>query len=254
MVRYPSLLSAALLALAPARAGADVTATYRQPGTVGTAGALIIEVASNGDVRAGNDESGYYLWTKGQGYDVRPGPGGPTVIKTADTAAARAGVRLASEIMQSWLPVDTVSINGWKGTRYFISGARHNPGAMPLVISRDPALAMLAVGHRRLVAMQQSSFPGDDSRERASFRRVIARGAPIDLFGSKLVSISTAAIPTTRFRVPAEPVAAALVREHQEAVRAATDPAARTPEDRQREQDRFIKRAVWASNRLWLLT
>ncbi|MEG8054929.1 hypothetical protein QP185_19980 [Sphingomonas aerolata] len=105
--------------------------------------------------------------------------------------------------MQPWLPVDTVSINGRKGTRYFISGVSHNPGAMPLVISRDPSLAMLAAGHRRLAAMQESNFPGDDGQERVSFREVIAQGAPIDLLGSQLVSISTAAIPSTRFRVPA---------------------------------------------------
>lgn len=254
MVRCSSLLVVALLALAPTWAEADVTATYRQPGSVGSASALIIEVASNGDVRAGNDDSGYFLWTNGQGYDVKPGPGGPIVTRTADTAAARAGVRPASEIMQPWLPVDTVSINGRKGTRYFIGGARHNPGAMPLVISRNPRLALLALGHQRLTVMQDSSFPDAHSPERSSFRRVIARGAPIDLLGSQLVSISTRAIPSTRFRVPAEPVAAALVREHQEAVRAEIASAARAPEDKQHEQDRFIKRAVWASDRLWLLT
>jgi hypothetical protein len=242
MLRYPSLLGVALLALAPTRAGADMTATYRHSGAVGIAGTLTIEVASNGDVRAGNDESGYYLWTHGQGYEVRPGPGGPTVVRTADTAAARAGVRPASEIMHPWLPVDTVTINGRKGTCYFISGTRHNPGAMPLVISRDPSLAMLAAGHRRLVAMQESSFPGTNNQERVSFREAIAQGAPIDLLGSQLVSISTAAIPSMRFRVPAEPVAAA--REQQEAVRAATVPATPTAEASQHGQDRFIKRAV----------
>ena len=254
MVRYSSLFGVALLALAPTRAGADMTATYQRPGAVSTAGVLTIEVASNGDVRAGNDDRGYYLWKNGKGYEVRPGPGGPTVIRTADTAAARAGIRPASEIMQPWLPVDTVSINGRKGTRYFINGVSHNPGAMPLVISRDPSLAMLAAGHRRLAAMQQSNFPGADSSERVSFREVIAQGAPIDLLGSQLVSMSTAAIPSTRFRVPAAPVAAALVREHQAAVRAATNPAAPTSENMLRGQDRFIKRAVWASDRLWLLT
>lgn len=254
MVRRSSLLGFALFALTPAGASADVTATYQHPGSAGTAGTLTIEVASNGDVRAGNDESGYYLWTDGQGYEVRPGPGGPSVIRTMDTAAARAGARPASEIMSSWLPVDTVSINGRKGTRYFINGVRHNPGAMPLVISRDPSLAMLAAGYRRFAAMQESRFPGADSPERTSFRKLVAQGAPIDLLGSQLVSISTAIIPSTRFRVPAEPAPAALVREHQEAARAATIPAAPTAEDRQLGQDRFIKRAVWAFDRLWLLT
>jgi len=254
MIRYSSLLGVSLLALASARAGADVTATYQLPGAVSTAGALTIEVGSNGDVRAGNDDRGYYLWTNGQGYEVRPGPGGPTVTRTADTAAARAGIHPASEIMQPWVPVDTVSINGRTGIRYFISGARHNPGALPIVISRDPSLALLAAGHRRLAAMQQSSFRGADSPERVSFRKVLAQGAPIDLLGSQLVSISTAAIPSMRFLIPAKPVAAALVRAHQAAVRAATTSAAATPEDRQHEQDRFIKRAIWASDRLWLLT
>lgn len=253
MVRRSSLLGFVLIALAPAQASADVTATYQRPGAVGTAGALTIEVASNGDVRAGNDDSGYYLWTNGQGYEVKPGPGGPTVIRTADTAAALAGVRSTSEIMQPWLPVDSVSINGRKGTRYFINGRRHNPGAAALVISRDPSLAMLAAGHRRFESMQASSFPGTDSPESVSFRRLLALGAPIDLFGSQLISVSTAVVPPTRFRVPAEPVPAALVREQQQAVRAATGPTP-TAEDRQHELDRFIKRAVWASNRLWLLT
>ena len=254
MVRYSSLLGVALLALKPTQAGADVTATYMHPGTGSTASALTIEVASNGDVRAGNDDRGYYLWTNGQGYEVRPGPGGPTVIRTADTAAARVGKRPASEIMQPWLPVDTVSINGRNGIRYFISGSRHNPGAMPLVISRDPALAMLAVGYRRLATMQESHFPGDDSPERVSFREVIAQGAPIDLLGSQLVSISTTAIPSTRFHVPAEPAAAApSARAHQEAVSSGANSTVPIAEDISRGEDRFIKRAVWASARLWLL-
>lgn len=254
MIRRLSLLASALLALAPARASADLTATYQHPGAMGTAGTLTVEVASNGDVRAGNDESGYYLWTNGQGYEVRPGPGGPTVVRTADTASARAGLRPASEIMQAWLPFDAVSINGRKGTRYFINGPRHNPGAMPLVISLDPSLAMLAAGHRRFEAMKASNFPGADSPERISFRKLLSLGAPIDLLGAQLISVRTDVIPPTRFRVPSAPISAVLVREHQEALRAATIAPAPSSEDRQHGKDRFIKRAIWASNRLWLLT
>lgn len=84
--------------------------------------------------------------------------------------------------------------------------------------------------------MQESSFPGANSPERVSFRKVIAQGAPIDFLGAQLVSISTAAVPATRFRVPAEPVAAALVREQQDAVRAATSP--RHPTRRMTSEDR----------------
>lgn len=252
MTHRASLLGVALFVLMPGIARADITATYKRPGTVGT---LTVEVSMNGDVRAGDDKSGYYLWTNGQGYEVRPGPGGPSVTRTADTAAARAGSCPASEIMKLWLPVDTVSINGWTGTRFFIDGAHHNPGAMPFVISRDPALATLASGYRQYDAMRQTSFPGDNSPERVSFRDVIFQGAPIEIYGMQLVAVSTAAIPSTRFRVPAEPVSAALVRQHAEAVRAATVTASPpSAEERRREQDRFIKRAVWAYNRRWLLT
>ena len=252
MLRRSLLAAASLLALDPAGASADVTATYGRPGT---ASALTIEVALNGDVRAGNDQAGYFLWTKGQGYEVRPGPGGPSVIRTADTAAARVGARPASQIMRPWLPADTVTINGRTGTRYFIDGARHNPGAVPLVISGDPSLATLAAGYRRYAAMQESSFPGDDSPERISFRETIARGAPIAFYGMQLVTVSVAAIPAPRFRVPAEPIAAALVRQRADAVRAAmASTTTLTPEEVQRGRDRFIKRAVWASGRLWLLT
>lgn len=241
-----------MLALSPIGARADVTATYQRPGA---ASALTIEVASNGDVRAGSDQGGYYLWSEGQGYEVSPGPGGPLVKRTADTAAARAGARPASQIMRSWVPVDTVSINGRTGTRYFIDGAHHNPGAVPLVISGDSSLATLAAGYRRYAAMQGTSFPGDDSPERISFREVIARGAPIEFYGMQLVSVSATAIPSARFRVPAEPVATALVHQHADAVRAATvSNSTPIPEEVQRGRDRFIKRAVWASGRLWLLT
>lgn len=252
MVRHSSLLGAALLALIPAEARADVTATYQRPGAAGT---LTVEVTSSGNVRAGNDQSGYYLWTQGQGYEVSPGPGGPLVIRTADTAAARAGARPSSEIMQPWLPVDTVLINRWTGIRYFICGARHNPSAVPLVISPDPSLATLANGYRRFTAMQETSFPGDDSPERISFREVVSQGAPLEIYGMQLVSVSTATIPSARFRIPAEPVTAALVRQHAQAVRAATVSAS-TPNtvETERESDRFIKRAAWASGRLWLLT
>ena len=177
------------------------------------------------------------------------------MTRTADTAAARAGARPASEIMRPWLPVDMVSVNGRTGTRYFIDGAHHNSGAASLVVSRDPALVALAAGYRRYEAMQESSFPGDDSPERTSFREVLAQGAPIEIYGLRLVAISTAAIASARFRVPAEPVAAAVVRQPAEAVRAASISASGPDaEEMQRERDRFIKRAVWASGRLWLLT
>lgn len=62
MVQYSSNLGVALLALAPTQAGADATAIYQSPGA---AGALKIELASNGDVRAESDDRGYYLWTNG---------------------------------------------------------------------------------------------------------------------------------------------------------------------------------------------
>lgn len=154
-----------------------------------------------------------------------------------------APIHPASEIMQPWAPVDTVSINAEREPATSLA-VPVKFGAMPPVISRDPSLALLAAGHRRLAAMQQSSFPGADSPECVSFRKVLAQGAPIDILGSQLVSITTAPIPSMRFRIPAEPVAAALVHANRAAVRAATTLAAATPEDRQHEKDRFIERAI----------
>ncbi len=252
MLRLAPLLCVALAIVEPTSARADMTATYQRPGS---AGRFVIEVASDGDVRAGEDQDGFFLWTGGVGYEVRPGPGGPAVTRTVDTAAAQKGRQPPWPRLRPWLPVDTVTMDARTGRRWFIDGAEHHQGAQPLVISGDPSLAALASGWRRYDELEHSNYPDEDSPERTSMRKAIAQGLPIEIHGERLVSVSNAAIPPARFSVPAEPIPAADVHHFWEAVREATVTGAPpTPEQSQRERDRSIKHAVWAAGRLWLLT
>ena len=246
--RLRSTLLALIAVVVPACACADVTAVYRRPGaTSGTT----VEVASDGSVRVDDGPDGYRLWRGGRGYQVTAGPGGPRVWRVSDIAAARAGANSPGHHQQPWVPLGPVIIAGRTGFRYKIRGAETNPGASSLVISQDPALAALGEAFRRLDAMTSALFPGEDSVERTSRRRLLSTGAPISYYDQELASISRAAIPPARFRLPAHPLSRA------EAQAEWAPPAQEPPpseEERRREHDRFIKRAVFAENRLWMLT
>ena len=247
-LRRRCLLPALLATLAPMPAHADLTATYQRPGA---RAAITIEVASNGDMRVSGEDDGYKLWAGGEGYEVMAGPGGPLVMRVAEIAATRAGVRSSSVMLKPWVPVGEATVAGRAGTKYMISGAENNPDASALVISRDPALTALRDAFIRYEAMGAATFPGDDGPERKSLRAALSTGAPIDYAGLQLIALSTAPIPPERFRLPASPVSTAEVQAYWAPPPQDAPP---TPEELKRQRDASIRRAIFAGGKLWLLT
>lgn len=237
-----------LTVLVPTAVRADITATYRAPHN--PKAALVIEVADNGDFRAGGQDEGYQLWLHGVGYEVDPGPGRPIVMATKDIAAARAGKAPPYAIQQPWVAIGTQKIAGFEGTRYKIRGAEQNPEAATTVISGDPKLASLGEAFRRLHMMQQSAFPGDKGPEQKSLSAILSTGTPIDYLDWELVSVRRAPIARSRFELPAAPLSSAEVADFW---REPASPTTLTADDVKRERARSIRRAVFANGRLWLL-
>jgi len=243
------ILTGLLLAvLLPAAVRADVTATYRAPRN--PKAALVIEVADNGDFRAGGQGEGYQLWSHGVGYDVEPGPGGPIVMATKDIAAARAGKVPPYAIQEPWVPIGKAKVSGFDGIRYKIRGAQKNPEAASTVISPDPSLVLLGEAFRRFHTMQQANFPGDTGPEQQSLSSILSAGTPIDYLDWELVSVRRAPIPPTRFDLPAAPLTPAEVADFWREP-ASSDTV--TADEMKRERARSIRRAAFAEGRLWLL-
>jgi len=237
-----------LTVLLPAAVSADITATYRAPHN--PKAAVVIEVAANGDFRAGGQGGGYYLWSQGVGYEVEPGPGGPIVMATKDIEAARAGKIPASVIQERWIPVGEAKFAGFEGLRYKIRGAENNPEAASTVISLDPSLAQLGEAFRRLHMMQQATFPGDNGPEQKSLSTILSTGTPIDYLDWELVSVRRASVPPSRFDLPAAPLTSAEVADFW---REPASSDAITAAEVKRQRARSIRRAVFADGRLWLL-
>ena len=237
-----------LTVLLPAAVRADITATYRAPHN--PKAALVIEIADNGDFRAGGQGDGYYLWSRGVGYEVEPGPGGPIVMATKDIEAARVGKVPASVIQEPWIPIGKAQFAGFDGIRYKIRGAEKNPEAASTVISADPSLARLGEAFRRLHMMQQATFPGDTGPEQKSLTAILSTGTPIDYLDWELVSVRRSPIPPSRFELPAAPLGSAEVAGFW---REPVSPTTVTADEVKRERARSIRRAVFADGRLWLL-
>jgi len=245
---FPFLIVPLLTALLPAAARADITATYRAQ--VNPKAELVIEVADNGDFRAGGQGGGYYLWSHGVGYDVEPGPGGPIVMATEDIEAARQGKVPGYTIQQPWVPVGKATVAGFEGLKYKIRGAEKNPQAASIVISTDPSLAPLGDAFRRYQTMLTATFPGDKGPEQTSLRAILSTGTPIDFRDWILVSISRAPIARSRFERPAAPLGAAEVADFWRDPPSITN---ETAEDIKRAEARAVRRAVFADGRLWML-
>lgn len=233
-------LAAIVAALLSVPAGAqDLTATYRPArGTFETR----FEIAANGDLRVSVGPRYYLLSLGGIVYVVTPGPGGPLVTRLDDVVAARARRPHQARPPSRTVPSSRgeVSVNGRTGIAYAYPPINGTPQEPYLVVSHDPALARLGQAYRRYDAIADAlgSFEPDPNDPTAA---LVGTGAPLHLFSAgDLVALSEAPIPASRFALPAAPQT--------------RKPAAPDDSSAGSGERRMIKRAVFARDRLWLLT
>jgi hypothetical protein len=249
MLRLVLILTLTLIS-APAAAG--IRATYGAPRSA----PKVIEIADNGDINADIAEGWHLIVLAGRAYIIQDRLTGPLVMRADDLAAL-----LPSANPQGGSPASgsglvqrgTAEVNGWTGQAYFFTHASGTDAETPAaVISSDPALNALGSAMRRVFAAQdlvgeiEWGWPPALARGDDALYALLDHGAPLRFGNDTLRTFEQVPIDAARFALPAEPESAeALRRRH----------AAEAQEDRDpNSRNRMISRAVFADERLWLLT
>jgi hypothetical protein len=254
-MRYLLSAIAALLAYSGMPAHADTTAVYSARGGMMT---MTVEIAANGDVRGEMGgtmlaemraklaeqhvppeqiQSPTTIMRDGEAYFIQPGPDGVVVVRMRDMATI-----LAESIQKrgerpggaptprdmAFAPRGQVTVNGRRGTAYFIDGAAPRDDEPDVVISTDPDLAELARAMADQFAfstrMGATAFGWGSAGE--SMMAVLRTGAPLRFGPMELVSVRHDPIPPERFVLPAAPSTLDQVRTLMQPLPKADDPAA----------------------------
>ena len=211
---------AALVALLPLPALADVTARY----SAGT-DVLLVEVDDGGDSRIGIEGKFSIIHRDGVDYVVRMLPGGGShVTRLADAlglfaelVAGPAPAGGAKELAFRLVPQGEVRVGAWSGSAWSFGPDREADGrpgeTIELAVSADPALAPVGTVFRRLVdlllpviriAIPGSADFGPKALDLAAKGTVLRIGTTLEL-----QSITTDAIDSRRFDLPGPVIAAA---------------------------------------------
>jgi hypothetical protein len=204
-------------------ARADMTAKYAAPHMPV---ATVVEIASNGDVRAEHAYSTHYSLTRdGHDYVVLREASGPFVARIEDLSAAvtqdgGAFLQTMCELVRKQPSGDQVvaggpaTIAGRTGDSFLAVSAKGEKSDKPLlVVSRDPELEPL----RRAMLRQFEAGVAmlgclAASPTVAHVRKAIEGGAPILFDGAELTGLDKAPIDPARFALPAPPASLAEVR------------------------------------------
>jgi len=215
---YRAMLGAMLLAL-PGGAHADMTAVYGMAG--GTVPFLTLEIAANGDIY-GTMISGsntFIVRHDGHAFTILKTPDGMTVVSRVEDIAtvmteqaAKFGPDLREQMAKhaadvTLVPNGTQTINGRTGEAYFMKLADGKTSDQPwAVISHDPKLAPLATAMADQFAISMklmgSLLP---SAAFQSMLGVLRKGAPIQMTGMTLLSVTDKPISPSEFVLPAAP-------------------------------------------------
>lgn len=225
-------LLAALLALFPAPAFADITARYAVGKDV-----IVIEVDDNGDYRAALEGKATIFHRGGTDYiGLQDGPDSEMMVTELAaflelTRAASAARPPATEKPPVFTLIqgDAAEIGGRRGVRWAMTINRPGEKALTAVMSSDPQLVPIGNAFRRTIDSTAQFFAaavGETGNFESVAKALFAKGTPIEIAGPitvTLTSIDTKAIDAKRFELPATPVGA-------EAMAAAIGAARRTPE------------------------
>ena len=204
-----------LIALLPVQARADLTATYVAPDTHKK---TIIQVAANGDFRMDGGQAQQDIIGRGdEAYLIEPRPHGPVVMRATDLfkivaelvgAPKAKGVTVSVSALPAVTRKGSVTIKGRVGDAYYAIGPDGRLSARPfLVISHDPALALLGSAVARLLALSKETASGTAGADKvAAIAALLKDGAPILSPDGELESVSFAPIAAARFNLPASPL------------------------------------------------
>ncbi len=219
-MRFKALLGSILLTVSTA-AHADMTAVYAMTAPNAPPGApfLTLQIAANGDVHGtmvvGNIE---FIVHDGHGFTILKGPSGPIVSRVEDVATVMSeridkivpgGFSKAAEAARSitYTLNGTETVNGRTGDAYY-AHVPNGPadGALWAVISHDPKLAPLGRAMADEFAMSMkimgTQLPSDAFQPMLD---VLRKGAPLQMTGIQLQSVSDAPVPASAFVLPAPP-------------------------------------------------
>jgi hypothetical protein len=201
-----------LLALLPAQARADLTATYVTPDTHRSS---TVEIAANGDFRTVGGRSGRdMIFCGGEAYSIESKPNGIVVTRISDlfkvmaelNAAQAGGARITVSGVPAIARKGSFTINGRLGDAYYAVESGGRLSTRPLVvISHDPRLAPLGKVLVRLLTLPQGAAGRSQDSNVAALAAVLESGAPILSPDGELRSVSFAPIAAARFALPAPP-------------------------------------------------
>jgi hypothetical protein len=227
----------ALLAAGPA--GAGIRALYEGGSSPG---GMLVEVADNGDFRAGEPEAAnHVLGIAGTVYLVAPGPDGALeVVRIEDLATALDEVlpplfralfgQAAANARAARAPrlerVGTRTVAGVSGEVWRVT-AGDPPQTREMVFSRAPEMAPVGVAVTRFLEsamLMAAPLVGPMASDMVKeMRSVFALGAPLEAGGMfRLAKAEEAAIAPERLRLPAEPLAPSVLVERLKATRPPT--------------------------------
>lgn len=238
-----------LLTVLPATASAGIRATY----TVEGQPPFVVEIADNGDVSAELEQDRRLIVRAGEAFVIEERLTGPLVTRLSDYAVlVRRSPVEAGAFPAPFIERGTSEVNGRSG-RAFILPARVPQASDEIfaVINADPDLADLAPAMRQafLAEILLMGAGGQVAEahvaDSLALLRVLEAGSPLRFGPYSLRDVQRVAIPPDRFLLPAEP-------ESREALSARL--TADRSEDESGWENRMISRAVFASDRLWLLT
>ena len=242
------LLFALVLALSSAPATAGLRATY----AVERAAPRIVQISDTGDINAELSSYRRLIVRGGEAFVVEDRWTGPLVMRVADLQSLLPPAAAAASSPSGLLEQGDAAVSGRSGRAYYIRYG--GPGSAPslfAVISPDPALSALAAAMRRVFAVEDlltnidGLFPQEVVAESRSLSQILDQGAPLKYGEWSLRTLEEVPLDAQAFALPGEP-------ESQEAMRARR--AEETAENQHPTDEQMISRAVFAADRLWLLT
>ena len=223
-IPYPIAALVAFCLAAPAYA--DVTIRYVQAGGQ----SLIIEADEQGRIRAEGPAGPLLIIRDGTTYVMPPVEGERMVVRLEDYVAIVAGplrertaglINPSSHTQFVLRERGSETVGRWQGTLYSIEpvGPHEAHENVELVVSSDPALAPVGRAAEPVFAVIVSMFnlvAGEDPPEFIRHYRSVREGRTLLRNGDvyRLESVSTGAVPTSRFDLPRPVLSRDQLRSH----------------------------------------
>lgn len=196
--------------LSGSSAPAQIKATYSGPNRQSS---LVVEISDDGAMRFTRGDGSYVLILNGRAYDVRAGPGGPTVI-TAEAIAhqAREDVREGRVIFSAaegsekkgpvrYVPHKNVKIGGHDGVQYIAPGTQRTTLTLTEEATLLPLGRAFATYFRLIEDMSAEPDVVQDN-----LPDLLATHGLLGFWNLELATVTFGPIDRSRFAIPATPL------------------------------------------------